>query len=166
VDTRRLYPDTYEKTCKEFAAEGIKLPPAGYLQWYEKNDWWLFLSDFTVKIKMRNESTVRVYQFRRGHISDFASVPPWARGIVCNTDLRVIAAALVHDALFAGWLETYRTANHIFRQVIRHEGGGVLLRWSAWLGVSTVIGRWLYIHRSPEQKRRDLQFFTFARVEE
>jgi len=162
LDTRRLFPDTYVDTARQFAAEGITLPPGGYLRWYEKSDWWLLLSDFTVRVKMVDEPDVRVYSFQRGHITDFASVPPIARGLVNNTNLRILAAALVHDALFAGWLETYRNANRIFRQIIRQEGGNIILRWAAWLGVSSMVGRWLYVSRTAEQAKRDLRYFTFT----
>lgn len=162
LDVRRLFPETYERTRAQFAAEGIDLPPAGYLRFHERRDWWLLLDDFIVRVKMVDESADRVYVFHRGHVTDFASVPYWARGVVNNTDLHVLAAALVHDAMFAGWLEPYRTANRIFRQIIRAEGGGVFRRWAAWLGVSSVVGRWLYATRSKEQARRDLKYFVFA----
>lgn len=78
----------------------------------------------------------------RGFATDFASVPPFMRGIIDDTGKWTLAA-VVHDYLITYRINALdelsrvssRDVDGIFRRIMREEGVSWLARWVMWAGV-------------------------------
>ena len=159
IDTRRIFPGTYEDTRVEFITKyGINLPKSSELKLDNKSEWRVLLSPLT--IYLFTNKGIYGYDFKMGFITDFASIPKIFRGaLMDNDDLDVLYASLVHDANFAHKLlgaddQGFHRANCIFRQMVKIESHHKFKAFMMYLGVSSPIGKKRYKTYSPKDKYR------------
>jgi hypothetical protein len=151
-DLRRIYPDTYQNSVDEFAAEGIILPSSEALDLKNEHDFWLVLAPVKIFLTFKApELGSALYSFGRGFITDLASVPSFLRGIADDNAREVIPAAFVHDANFAGHYCGFMAADRIFRDMIERKGGSFLESLIYFMGVASPVGYWLYSHRKADR---------------
>lgn len=167
-DFRHIDAVTYDLTRAEFMKEGIELPTwRGLKKFGNPADVRLMLSDLTIDIKFKDKTGFR-YDFRRGYITDLASVPSYFRSLVDNDDVDMLAAALVHDRGFAVHNLTFGQTNELFYKMFLARGGvpgsdgkWVSLPWRArfaWWAVKSVFGRIRW--RRNKKRRHDLTLST------
>lgn len=97
---------------------------------------WALTSDLVYR---GQDQTFRV---PAGFVTDFASVPPFMRGIIDDTGKWTLAA-IVHDYLITYRINALddlsrvssRDTDGIFRRIMREEGVSWLARWVMWTGV-------------------------------
>lgn len=153
-DFRHIDGLTYEQTREEFRREGLELPRWKTLKRFGKRaDMRLLLSDLDIEIKFATGSGYR-YAFKRGYLTDLASVPSYFRSVVDNDDIDVIAAALVHDRNFSVHHLSFEQTNELFYKmyVARKGVPGSDDKWLdlpkrariAWFAVRSVVGRYLW----------------------
>jgi hypothetical protein len=162
IDTRRIFPQDYEETRKEFFLNrSIILPRSNEITLDENCEWRILLAP--VHIYLHTNDGLYSYIFKEGFITDFASVPKIFRAAIDNDELDVIIAALVHDANFAYKLlgpdeRGFRKANNIFRQMVNLSSHNKLKSFLMWLGVSSPIGKKQYRTYSKKDKYLRIDF--------
>lgn len=152
VDTRKVLKGDYEKCKAEFLKENIVLPDLKNLPFDSWEDVRILLAPLEVVV-YTSEGVLR-YKFKKGFITDFASVPSFFRSIVDNDSPYVILPAIVHDANFRYHFLSYKESNKLFKKMIRLSGGSWWLSFKAWLGVSTSFGRSAYDKNKPLKDKR------------
>lgn len=173
-DFRHIDGMTYERTCEEFRKNGQWLPKWKDLSKYGKrNDLRLLLSDLTIDVEFEDRTGFR-YDFKRGYITDLASVPGYFRSFVDNDDIDIIAAALVHDRNFSVHELTFKQTNELFYKMFLAREGlpGSDERWLclplrarlAWRAVSSFVGRRLWYGNEKRRRAWTLITSRFARL--
>lgn len=160
VDLRRLYPDTWESTKAEFEKDGITLSVSPATDPLKNDRVWVVLSDLTIVVRFGCGKTWE-YRFKRGYISDLASVPKVLLGIVDDDSREIILGALVHDANYAGRLVPFGIANDMLGQMIRKCGGKPWEGFTVWLAVS-LGGKGVY--NAGERLGTDVELTNFELV--
>lgn len=147
VDFRRLFPHSYEQTKQEFREEGITLPDIDIT---DKSEWRVLLSESVIIKVFTNIGTI-IYRFKRGFMSDMASIPKVLRGVVMdNDDLDlVICCGLVHDAnfqhrFFGSNRRGFRMANRLMKQMIQSGNSTRFRAFLIWFGVASPVGWKIY----------------------
>lgn len=109
---------------------------------FKTDQLWIVAEDLRISVEDARE-TVH-YLFRPGYVTDMATVPKFFRGVLDNDDLRVIAAALVHDYNFATAHESFKVSNTLMFRMMRAVGASWFKSVVAWLAISSPVGRWRY----------------------
>ena len=137
----RLLPEDYANIVKEF-------PDIAVGRIRRADEVYALLKPITIHIELEHNGVNAnwYYQFDRGYVTDFASIPPYLRSIIDNDSRYIFAAAMVHDCNFAGHLESFEDSNALFEQMILKIGGPWWEAIIAWLGVSSPVGRYCYDH--------------------
>ncbi len=149
-------PTQYGTTRLQWKKEfGITLPPREDLSKFgDPEDLRILLAPISITIYFRKRRTLE-YQFDRGFITDLASVPSSFRSVVDNDDIKLAAAALVHDYNFSThYLNPiggrtpsnvgFRLANKLFYGMIRKRGYPWVKSVVAYLAVNSIVGRARY----------------------
>ena len=148
-DTQRVRPWGWDAQRMRFwRKHHIALPGRKQLKLIgNPKDLRIVLNPITITVELDGGEWLQ-YRFNKGWITDLASVPWFARGIIDNDDLDLLAAAYVHDANFshhylgdtnAGLERT----NDLFREMIKYRGHN-LKAWFAHAAVDSIIGHALY----------------------
>jgi hypothetical protein len=91
-----------EKGLRELLPDGQW---SGFDRWKKKEsaskDFWILQNHFTLKWGEVGGEGVKSITLKKGWITDFASVPLWARGIVNHASPKWQIASFVHDAFYA-----------------------------------------------------------------
>ena len=85
-----------------------------------------------------------------GFVTDFASVPKFAEGIISNNEPQILRAALAHDWLYQSGgkptpdiMFTRSEADEILREGMRSIGASFAKRWLVWVSVRVGgVGSW------------------------
>jgi hypothetical protein len=173
-DFRFIDGATYERTRKEFRKSGTWLPTWDKLKNLGKrSDLRLLLSDLTIDVKFKDNTGLR-YDFKRGYITDLASVPDYFRSFVDNDDIDIIAAALVHDRGFSIHNLNFKQTNELFYKMFLARDGlpGSDERWLslprrarlAWWAVSSFVGRRLWYKNQKKRRAWTLNTSRFVRL--
>jgi hypothetical protein len=67
----------------------------------KSTDFWYLTEPLIISYRLRGVKTTFTLTFSPGWITDFGSVPKWARGIVNHTDPKWLEGFLLHDAYYA-----------------------------------------------------------------
>lgn len=153
LDSRRIIREDYAATRKQFKDEfAILLPNLKDTPFANSSDVRVLLNDITIKVT--TDDGVRYYHFKKGFITDLASVPKILRSLVDNDDEVMLLAALVHDANFRWhFLSSFKRANDMFRQMIAIEDDSWWLAFKAWVGVNTSAGKKAYYGKKELDKK-------------
>ena len=137
---------------------GIIMPPISKLNRENMNKYELHVLLNDYQVSYETEGKKYTYKFRKGFIYDKASVPNALRSIVDNDSYLVAIAALVHDALFALHLLSFRDSDRHFYRLIRYAQSKQPRKdrrlWKAivyWFGVISPIGHRLYRKSVPHK---------------
>lgn len=104
-----------------------------------------------------NEGTL-VYEFDRGFITDFASVPSIFRSAIDNDDSDLVLGAFVHDANFRYHYLSFELSNYLFRVMNEKAGASWFVYFVSWAAVNSPLGRREY-NRESKIKDRRVKFF-------
>jgi len=165
-DFRHIDGATYRATIDQFMKaekHAMLLPTWKELKKFGKrSDLRILLSDLSVDVVFSTGRGFK-YTFKRGYISDLASVPGFFRSVVDNDDIDVILAAIVHDRNFSTHVLTFRQTNELFYKMFLARRGipGSDEKWVslprrariAWYSVNSFIGRFLW--RRMKRRRQD-----------
>jgi hypothetical protein len=154
VDLRRILPASWQETCDEFMAEGIDLTK---VKWKNEKDLRILVKDLKVRVYTAKDGVLE-YIFKRGWLTDLASVPSYFRTLVDNDGRNIVIAALVHDANFGGHWLTFNKSNTLFRQMISFAGGSWWFCFKAYWGVQNPIG--VSAYERPDEEIRKEQIYA------
>lgn len=87
------------------------------------DEFWMFYLPLYITITLK--SGVRlVFTIKKGHCTDFASVPKRLRSLIGNTDYNMRIAAIVHDILYESKFfgKNFKAVNKLFKQLILDRG--------------------------------------------
>ncbi len=168
-DVRKLLPSNFARTREELRDEGIHLPAPALIDLASGSPYWLLLCPLLRLVVHTERDGDMVFDFRRGYVSDFASVPQLLRSALDNDDPHVVRAAWLHDLLhervpLGRHDQGFEWTNSIFQQVIRLDGGSWWLGFKARLGVDSPEGRTSYMGHSRLEDHKN-QFTAFEWVD-
>lgn len=136
LDVRPIFNTSqWTRSEEQFKREGCPLMSRDNLMKSRRADARLLLSDYNVSLHLQGTGIIR-YRFKKGYVTDLASVPKKLRSIVDNDDPALIIAALCHDAGYGTQLVEFRTTNRLFYDTIRLQGGSWYLATKAFLPVA------------------------------
>lgn len=126
---------------------------------------WICEKDCEVKIYFKSGLEF-VYKIKAGYVTDFASIPSFARGFINENDSKIIIAALIHDINFGLKFQTFDFSNTLFRMMMKYYKMGVIKRNIAynsvkWFGKSHYGGTQKQINK----RREYIQFDDYLKDE-
>ena len=153
-DFRHVDGETWEATREQFRVDPYRpmvLPTWEELKRFGRRaDLRLLLDDIQADVFFKNQTHWR-WVFKRGFITDLASVPDFFRSFVDNDDIDALLAALTHDRNFSVHKLTFKQTNELFYKMYIYRDGapGSKDKWVAlpvraklaWLAVKSVVGR-------------------------
>lgn len=98
------------------------------------------------------------YNFDRGFITDFASVPSIFRSAIDNDDSDLVLGAFCHDANFRYHFLSFELSNYLFRVMNEKAGASWFVYFFSWAAVNSPFGRKEYEKDSAIKDRR-VSFF-------
>lgn len=121
--------------------EKIELPSWDKLKNFGRiKDLRILMRDVTITITFTDSSWYQ-FKFKKGWLTDLASVPWFFRSIVDNDDSELLPAAMVHDFLFSTHKLNFSDTNELLYVISKHMGYKPSLAWFAWAAVSSPAGR-------------------------
>ena len=120
--TERLFPELYQETHADFLNKhNMLLPTYDQIKrnYQYPDDVRLLWKDMYIDIE--TEDTLYSITIKAGFLTDFGSVPKWARSVVPYDDLRYIVGYLVHDGMF-GCNLGFKEANELLYAILDYYG--------------------------------------------
>lgn len=141
LDVRPLFnADMVDRTVQEFLGSGEPLFPLELFPENRRDNVRVFLDPFRTITHLEGGGYIQ-RDFKRGNMTDYASVPGKLRSLVDNDDPRILLPALNHDGDYLTHLVDFKTANRLFYRSIRICGGGPYFATKAFLPVASPIGK-------------------------
>lgn len=132
----------------------VILPTESELQAYGSKDKLRIMTDnISFNIKFKDTSWLQ-FEFRKGFVTDFASVPKSFRSVVDNDDNRIVCAALVHDYLFTTHGLPFKYTNELFHQMMLAFGYNRARARLAYWAVKSYFGRKYWRKETPKRIRQ------------
>lgn len=92
-----------------------------------KKTYWICEKDCEITI-LFSKGLELTYKIKAGYVTDFASIPSFARGVINENDSKIIVAAIIHDINFGTKYNTFSFSNTLFRMMMKYYGMGIIKR--------------------------------------
>jgi len=175
-ETARIQRKNYNKQVTGlFSRFGFTLPNYSWLKKHYKTPQQLRVLLHTLEVWIHLANGDKLYfKFLPGFIWDLASVPKIFRSFIDNDDMDLMLASLLHDFIFSTHALNFSDGNKLFYEVARFK---INYNWnrkrryrirfkarSAWLAVSSFVGRILWHKNYKRRLEYTLKFSEFKRL--
>jgi hypothetical protein len=122
IDLRHIISyENYSNAISDFKSQGIDILPLETIKSLTQ-PLFILLKDFNFDFVFNN--TLYSYSFKKGLVSDLASVPKFLQSFAQNDDPSVVIPSFIHDIDFhihthGKTKEGFKTANQIFKLLIK-----------------------------------------------
>ena len=123
------------------------IPQVNYMQIWDKfhniptekecrvKDYWITEEDCEITIHLKSGKVLK-YAIKKGHVTDFASVPKMLWGVISNDDVAIIVPAIIHDINFGTHELSFKDSNTLFNECMRFYKMEWFYRVAAYKAVS------------------------------